>query len=134
MRPLNAATKKVLDALTADLEVGESRKVDNTDGAFMPVHVNNLGGGCFSITHYYEQNGDLVPDPDGEFYKAPHDVWFPVALQLWNGHYTRAIEFKNGKMYSYRRRAYAELRSFGTMWMRNIKNQQGGLNKLKAAA
>lgn len=132
MRPLNTATAKILDALTAGLQPGEARIIDNSDGTYMPTHVNALGGSRFSVTHYYTQNGDLVPDPDGEFYRTAHGTWFPVALQHCTGHYTRAIEFKGTAMHSFRRRAYAELRSFATAWMRNIREQQGGIKKLAA--
>lgn len=40
----------------------------------MAVSVDHLydceSGSIFSVSHYYEQNGDLVPDADMTFYEA----------------------------------------------------------------
>lgn len=33
-------------------------------GSFMDLVVEKVGENEFSLTHYYEQNGDLIPDPD----------------------------------------------------------------------
>lgn len=35
-----------------------------TSTGFMPLVIEKIGKNTISITHYYEQNGDLVPDPD----------------------------------------------------------------------
>ena len=37
-------------------------------------------GPLFSVAHYFEQNGDLVPDPDVVFVRAA-DGWAPVSFQ-----------------------------------------------------
>jgi hypothetical protein len=132
MKPLAKATGDVLDALTAGLEIGEARKVGN--GPYMPVHVDRLSHATYSLAHYFQQNGDLVCDPDGVFLRTAQG-WLPVSLQLCTGAYTRALELDDGdKPCKWNPAAYRELSSFAAMWLRNIKEQQGGLVAIVAAA
>lgn len=132
MRLLGGKAAKVLDALTRGLAVGDARKIDNTDGTYMAVHVDRLTDRLFSVAHYYQQNGDQVCDPDGVFLKT--DVgWLPVSLQLCTGHFTESVQVDgDDKPLSYRPKALQELISFTTMWMRNIASQQGGIIRIKA--
>ena len=128
MKPLAKNAGDVLDALTAGLEIGAARKIDN--GSYMAVHVDRLGQATFSVAHYFKQNGDLVCDPDGVFLKTAAG-WLPVTLQLATGHYTVAVELDvNDKPTGWRPRQYRELHSFATMWLRNIREQQGGIAKI----
>ena len=133
MKPLAKTHGDVLDALTAGLNIGDARKVDN--GSYMAVHVDRLSDATFSIAHYFKQNGDSVCDPDGVFLRiqdgAGH-AWLPVSLQLATGHYTVALELDgNDKPTGWRPRQYKELTSFAAMWLRNIRDQQGGLAKIR---
>lgn len=126
MKPLNATTARILDTLTDGLEIGEGRKIDNAPGAWMPLHVNRLTETTYSVSHYFEQNGDLVPDPDGVFWRSQIGTWHPVSLQQCTGHYTRALELdQNERPKAWWPAAYADLRSFVTVWMRNARDQQG---------
>lgn len=126
MKALNKATQKVLDRLFADLAVGSAKVVDNAPGAFMALHVDRLAENRFSLAHYFTQNGDRVSDPDMELWRGPDGLLYPVALQQSTGFYTRAIEFgQDGKPSGVRPRANAELVSFATMWVRNLRHQQG---------
>ena len=131
MKTLSQAAARVLDALTAGLPVGGARKIDNSDGAYMAVHVDRLSAGTYSIAHYFTQNGDLVCDGDGVFLKTDAG-WLPVTLQLSTGHYTVAIELDgNDKPTGWRPRQYKELASFAVMWLRNISQQQGGIDRIR---
>lgn len=75
MKTLSKAATKTFLRLVAGLEPGQAKKVDNAAGAFMAVHVDFLrriqdhGATVefYAVAHRYEQNGDLVPDPDVEF-------------------------------------------------------------------
>jgi hypothetical protein len=68
----------------------------------------------------------LVCDPDGTFLRVAANQWLPLTLQLCTGHYTVAVEVDdNDKPARWSARAFKELASFATMWMRNVKNQQG---------
>ena len=130
MKTLSQAAARVLDALTAGLAIGGARKVDN-GGGYMAVHVDRLSAATYSIAHYFEQNGDLVSDPDSVLLKTEAG-WLPVTLQLSTGHYTVAIELDgNDKPTGWRPRQYKELASFAVMWLRNISQQQGGVDRIR---
>ncbi len=130
MKTLSRAAGAVLDALTRDLPVGVSRKVDNSHGTFMAVHVDRLGERTYSLAHDFKMNGDLVCDPDGVFVRTDAG-WLPVALQLCTGHYTRALELDESERPArVDARAFAELSHFAAMWLRNIADQQGGIARL----
>ena len=132
MKALDKRAADVLDALTAGLAVGDARKFD--DGPYMAVHVDRLSEKTFSVAHYFEQNGDLVPDPDGVFLRTP-EGWLPVSLQLCTGMYTQAIELDGyDRPTGWNRRAYPGVVSFMAMWLRNIREQQGGLDAILLAA
>lgn len=124
MIPLSKAAQKTFDRLVSELEVGQARKLDSKNG-YMPLCVERLESDRYSLAHYYEQNGDLVPDPDGEFWRGADGRVYPVALQQCTGHYTLAIEFNDaGQPSRFSPRAGRELASFAAMWLRNIKAQQ----------
>ena len=133
MKPLAKMSGDVLDAVTAGLEVGAARTIDNSGGSYMALHVDRLTESTFSLAHYHGQNGDLVCDPDGVFLKTAAG-WLPITLQLCTGHYTVAVELDgNDKPTGWRPRQYRELASFAAMWLRNVRDQQGGLTKIRAS-
>lgn len=129
MQTISKPAAKILDTLTSGLKPGESRKIDASGGSYMPVHVECLTDGHYSVAHYFEQNGDLVPDPDMEFYRAETGAWLPVNCTMATGYYTQAISFEGSKPKGFYPHVLRELCSFASMWMRNIKDQQN----LKAA-
>ena len=133
MKPLTKASGDVLDAVTAGLDVGAARTIDNSNGTYMALHIDRLTDATFSLAHYYGQNGDLVCDPDGVFLKTSVG-WFPITLQLCTGHFTVAIELDgNDKPTGWQPRQYRELSSFAAMWLRNVRDQQGGIAKIRAS-
>lgn len=126
MRALSKASAAVLETLTEGLDSDTThRKIDNTGSTYMPVSVDRLGADRFSVAHNFEQNGDLVSDPDMEFV-CVDGAWYPATCQMATGTYSVALEMNpDGTISGVRRRTYADLRSFATMWMRNIREQQG---------
>jgi hypothetical protein len=125
MKGCNKQVGMLLDILTMSMEPGSSRKYDSKKG-FMPLHVERLSENRFSIAHYFEANGDLVPDPDMELWRSPKGEWFPVALQLSLGTYTRALTFEiEAAPARYSPSHLRELVSFLKMWAANINEQQG---------
>ena len=85
---------------------------------FMDLVVERLGDNHYSLTHYYEQNGDLCPDPDMEVRVFP-DTKMAEALSYQD-------------VYGYRRvyydeevdvKAKKELNSFLDFWLNNLINQ-----------
>ena len=132
MKAINQQARKVMDLLVegADIEASESKKIDNTKGAFMTVHVEvvalcNLGQ-IYSIAHYFEQNGDLMRDPDMEFIKGADGEYYPISF--WQDAppvRSEAVEWKGNEISGIRPKLQAELATFANTWMKNIKEQQG---------
>lgn len=139
MRKVSKEAKAVLNILTADLD-GENThlKIDNTNGAFMPVSVNFLGetelGPIFSVTHYGEQNGDLMSDPDMTFLKGGDGNYYPGSFRNdYIGLYQECL-WIDGSEVKFAPRLQRELASFTTTWMRNIREQQGLVAVSKATS
>ena len=86
-----------MDKLSQALEaIGAHKKIDNSPW-FMAVHIENLGscelGRMFSVAHYYEQNGDLMKDPDIVFIKSQKGGYCRIEFQQDNlGLHQRAVE------------------------------------------
>jgi len=130
MKSLSKPASAVMDQLTHGLRLGDHTKIDNTGGTFMAVSVENIGrtdqGALFSVAHYYEQNGDLMRDPEMVFLKR-NGKYYPVTFQQDGslGFYQEAIEIRGGKVIGYYPPVLQEQVSFAQMWMKNIKEQQG---------
>jgi len=76
-------------------------------------------GDMISVAHYFEQNGDLVADPDVELH---YPSWVPTAItQAYFGYRQKFIE-RDGKTFV-DTRFDREVSSFLAMWARNIKAQ-----------
>lgn len=128
MHAFTKPTQKFLTKLFAGMCLPPEgrKKIDNTNGVFMPLVVERLTEDRYSMSHYYEQNGDLVPDPDMEIWRDENGIFYPVALQQNTGHYSRAIEFgADGKPSGFAPTVQRELVQFMTMWARNLRAQQG---------
>ncbi len=116
---------KVLNKITKGLNVGDSRKIDNSEGSFMAVHVERLHGNVYSVAHYYLQNGDMMADPDITFLK--NDLgWTPLTYTQHSlGLFQVAAKIDASQAITHFSRSLsASLRSFTTNWMSNILAQQ----------
>lgn len=122
MQTLNAQAAAVLDTLTADLEPGQVRRVGAADGPFMQVVIERLNAEHFSVSHYFESNGDLVPDPDMEFLRTPAGAWACVNITQPLG-YEEAIRYASDWSLVIDAAALARLTAFAEQWMTNIKAQ-----------
>ena len=129
MKSLSKAAAAVMEILTRGLKLGDHRKIDNSEGAFMPVCVENIGqtelGPLFTIAHYYDQNGDLMRDPEMVFLKRD-GKYYPVSFHQDGGlgFYQQAIEIQGAKVIGYRLPVLDEQVGFAGIWMKNIKEQQ----------
>lgn len=68
MTKLSSAATKVFMAVIDGLRLGDAKRIDNAPRAFMAVSVDRLTDSVFAVAHRYEVNGDLISDPDVEFY------------------------------------------------------------------
>jgi hypothetical protein len=129
MKSLNAEACAVFQVLIEGLDdLGDAKKIDNTEGTFMPVHVDFLGqnknGRIFAMAHHYIQNGDVMQDPDMTFLVTDQGV-YPLTFQQDSlAIYQEAAGIENGQFVTYDRAQQADLADFGNQWMHNIKEQQ----------
>jgi len=75
-------------------------------------------GDLISVAHYFEQNGDLIADPDVELH---YPSWVPTAIQQVFGYRAKFVE-RDGKTFV-DTRFHKEVSSFLVMWAGNIKAQ-----------
>lgn len=129
MKPLNKQTTDVFHRLIEDLtRIGDHRKIDNCHGAFMPVSVEVVGrhenpvAHIVAVTHYYEQEGDLVTDPEVTFMVTAKGV-FPMTFEQGGVCYRVLAKFEDGKL-RYNEAGQADLAGFCDDWMMNIREQQ----------
>jgi len=132
VKAINKASRKIMDILTSGLgKVGDHKKIDNTPGAFMPVHVELIGtmgeGHLYSIAHYWvHPSGDLMADPEMLFWRHVDGAYFPTYFKQDGGPFVeqRSVYFENGRPSEINPDAQADQADFAEMWMRNIKEQQ----------
>ncbi|MFZ2587975.1 MAG: DUF1249 domain-containing protein [Alphaproteobacteria bacterium] len=95
---------------------------------YQPLHVDVLERTAEHVTialaHYYEQNGDLVPDPDMQVRLFPQQK-MAEALTFQNSLvYTEVYPIIDGKR-MVRLNAKVDLNKFLEGWVRNIRRQFG---------
>lgn len=97
---------------------------------FMDLTIENLstndcyGNPVFSMTHYGEQNGDAMRDPDMTFsVNMETGTVIPLSFQNdYMGVYQEVIQERKGKK-MYCVSLLRDLDDFLWMWLKNIKNQ-----------
>lgn len=109
-------------------------KIDNSKGSFMPVsfeflqthNIMNLEMSMYSLAHYYDQNGDLMADPEMTFFVHENQselFVYPASFRQDNlGIYEESI-FINGS-WQINSKLQKEHATFANIWLKNIKNQQ----------
>lgn len=110
-------------------------KGNHPEGPIMPVSVEILekkdNGVFMAVAHYYEQNGDLVPDPTMTFFRSNSKdidsglpLFIPVEFQD-DRRFDEAVEFDGaGFVTRYKASLVNDLISFSSLWMKNIRQQQ----------
>jgi len=133
MKAIDREAQAVMDRLTVGLnETLNHRKINNADGIFMPVTAEWIGkcdsGTLFSIAHYYEQNGDMMRDPEMIFLKGHDGKYYPTYFRqdtMWGIPVEQeSIVIHEGKPLVAYPRMQEDHVSFANVWMRNIKEQQ----------
>lgn len=134
MRKINQEAAKTFQKLIKAMGEEKHARIDNSNGTFMPVHIELLNSNkdlagrpvsIYSIAHYFEQNGDLVPDPDMVFAVSNRDpdyIW-PTAIQTQFYYREGLREGEDGK-WSINVREQKDQAIFAGQWMKNIKDQQ----------
>ena len=143
MKSLNQQTTKIFCKLMQKLDENNYAKL-RAEG-FMPLviemleeNIETLYGKakCVSVAHYYEQNGDLMSDPQMNFIvvdKRSEQTDFesiaiyPQSFRQDNlGVYEESIVIINNKIASFNKYFQYAHCTFAVQWLRNI-SQQGFL-------
>lgn len=131
---MKSAIEKILSAhqILSAFRENEHYSVKLTNEPFMSLIIEKHGKQII-VAHYFEQHGDLVPDPDLEYADLGGKEWLPVAIQHSTGHYVRAAEMSSGGHWKYDPRLMNDLRLFSRMWARNLIAQGYDTAKLVRA-
>ena len=86
--------------------------------------IENIGLRCVSVAHYFEQNGDLVADPDVVFFTG-YSEWVPIEITQVMGIYRRYAELDETEQAIVRLNlcGQADLAAFTEEWAQNILEQ-----------
>ena len=120
--------------------LGDAKALRIKSGSYMPLSIEDIGTAgegqrLISLCHYGEQNGDLMRDPDMVF--MLHEHRYP-GITDGVTYFAEPVSFRNDYMgilqevYEYneagarthvRPKLKAELKSFATMWFKNLREQ-----------
>lgn len=96
---------------------------------YMPLVLKKLDTHIISVAHYFEQNGNLIADPDVElFIPSPvgeNNGWIPLAIQQTFG-YFRAAELNSAQnqVVLIRPRIVADVVDLCHIWATNLVEQE----------
>jgi len=130
MKYLNKRNTKLFNELRKGLnDENRSRKIEN--GAAMPLSIeylhevktDGLSGKVYSFTHYGEQNGDLMADPDMTFLSVEGGLYIiPLSYRNdYGGCNHEAVFIKDGSV-QFSPRLQADHTKFANLWFNNIRN------------
>ena len=104
---------------------------------FMPLSIEFIGTGprewpLVAVIHFYEQDGDLMRDPEMQFEVDPEGIWHPVyyrqdSLMMVQGAVFRSSE--TGEV-MIRSKLIREFQQFMKLWDQNLQDQ-GFLDKAR---
>ena len=125
---------KTLDKKAAEILRGllalQTAKIDNSDGVYMPVHIELIDltekYNHISLAHYGQQNGDAMRDPEMIF--ALHKESQQFIPYYYRNDYMgieqNSVKWSEDGVFLIRR-LQAEHTTFANQWLRNIAAQQG---------
>ena len=126
MKTLDRKASEILQKLLALQKL----KIDNTDGVYMPVHIEIIEKtdkyNHISLAHYGQQNGDAMRDPEMLF--ALHKETQQFIPYYYRNDYCgieqNSVKWSEDGIFL-NRRLQAEHTTFANQWLRNIAVQQG---------
>lgn len=140
MKILNKKAAAIFQTLIKDLnEENRHLKINNAPDAFMPLSVELLESDLiinevlnvkiYSLAHYFEQHGDLVPDPDMTFAVIVHTVLSPELVHIAPMTYQDSLSYNEGMFFDagrlmIRKSVQADMTRFANTWLNNIYHQQ----------
>ena len=129
MKHLNDKATAIFRKLTEGLKKVGDHQQWNNDSSFMAACVEIIGrtglGPLISIAHYYQQNGDMMRDPDVVFVIGADQHIYPISYrQDGMGIDQEAATIEDGK-WRVRTKMQADICSFcNDTWFPNLNEQQ----------
>lgn len=127
MKTLDTKSSEILRALLAL----QTNKIDNSDGTFMPVHIEIVNRtpkyNSISLAHYGEQNGDLMRDPEMLFllmFDTQQFIPYYFRNDYCGVEEYSFIPTQDGAKY-FNPALQVQHAKFANQWLRNIAEQQG---------
>ena len=123
---LSPTMQRTIEQLAAKYEVDLARP-----GAYLRLEmpgfdrlsVENIGGNRISVAHYYEQNGDLIADPEIVFFTCWLG-WYAVEItQVFTGWRRLASIDERGHITAADLSRQADVARFANRWARNIQEE-----------
>ena len=138
MKALNKKAEAIFRACMAEMSAEGSAKIDRAGAGIMALCVERVGWARFAVAketqhplisfaHYYEQNGDMMRDPDVVMMDMGAGNLYPFSFRQDGGlpmDNDYLVYNDAGEITAYRTRAQADLASFCNGWALNIREQQ----------
>lgn len=117
-RAIKELVESNFEGTLTDFQVGHNHmKLRTPHDGFMPLSIEHLGNGRVAMAHYYEQNGDLIADPDMEI-QLLYNMAEVISYQDSFGY--KRVYPEPGKVCLALKK---DLNQFLEKWLRNIRNQ-----------
>lgn len=128
LSPTAAATfRKAIAGVTSWTD--GAKKIGEDGSPIMPLVVEAIEqsphGRMFSLAHYYEQNGDLMRDPEVTFYVS-HNSSRIYPFSILNdgiGMYEEPAWWADGVVHCDNPKKQADIAAFCETWMANLHDQ-----------
>ena len=102
------------------LEIFDVKEYERrTSNGFMDLNIDCISKNVWALSHNYEANGDIVPDPDMEI-RADHNIKMAEALSYQDQHTYSKVYPEPGKVNP---RTKRELNKFLNSWLDNLIEQ-----------
>jgi hypothetical protein len=123
---MNAITKIIEQNGGIEALKGAQLKIENEGYMALVIeHVGKGPRGCdlVSVAHYYEQNGDLMADPEMTFERGADGELHPITYkQDGVGLFQEAVWVQDGQTLV-RPQLLRQLKAFARSWSKNLREQ-----------
>ena len=120
--------KQIIEKLTQKhgidvAQVGAHLRLDMPH--FDRLAIENIGKQRISVAHYFEQNGDLVAEPDVVFFVDAEGKWMPVEITQSMTGWTQYVHFDDSgtRIERVNTAGQADLAEFAQQWAQNLIDQ-----------
>jgi hypothetical protein len=120
-------TTKLMPKVITEILTAHGKSIDDADlhlrlemPSYMPLVIERIDVNRISVAHYYEQNGDLIADPDMTFY-IYNGFWIVSEIQEPWGYRMCSEQTFTG--WKYNPTALKDVTAFANQWARNLREQ-----------